>query len=223
LSNLLTITKEIDGKIILDNITFELFENEVIVLLGENGSGKTTLMKIISGLLAADNETVQHNLYAEYVYVGDNPVLYEELTGMEHLNFCSSLFNCEGKMEETLALAADLHLTEHLHNRVINYSLGMKKKLQLLCVFMKEPKVLLLDEYISGLDANSLTLLKRILREYVKKKSNSIVFCSHILDFSEELGDKFFLLNKGKLISRINKQQLVDEYGSLKSYYASLG
>lgn len=198
----------IDGISILDEVNVEMKESHIYVLFGENGSGKTTLMKTIAGMIDYDKGTIhKENSLAlqDFVYIGDEPILYDELTGKEHIDFCYSLFQSSYEKYEVDKLTKQFQIDQHLHKKIKDYSLGMQKKLQLLCVFISQARVLLLDEFISGLDVHSLDLLKKILKDFTMKKGHSVIFCSHILDFAEEVGDVFIQIRDGKIVDKFDK------------------
>lgn len=213
---------DIDGTSILNEVNVELEENFIYVLFGENGSGKTTLMKTIAGMMNYDKGTIRKSKSLapqDFIYIGDEPILYDELTGKEHIDFCYSLFQSSYEKDEVNRLANQFQIEQHLHKKIKDYSLGMKKKMQLLCVFISQARVLLLDEFISGLDVHSLGLLKVILKEFATKEGHSIIFCSHILEFSEEIGDVFIRIQGGEIVDKFDKDTFMAQRIALKEMF----
>lgn len=219
------LTKKIKEQIILNNISFSLMEGRITVLLGPNGSGKTTTLKILSKLMKYDNgqiilnENIQDE-YTDIMLVFDEPILYEELTGIEHIEFNSQLFNINLKKENIEEYLDLFQMKEYIYSPISTYSLGMKKKLQLLCTMINNPKVLLMDEYISGLDPTSLYNIKNILKRYVKK-GNSIVLSTHMLDVAERFCDDVLMINNGCVLNNgiASIESIKLKYNSLEEYY----
>ena len=209
----------IDGLSILENVSLKIEENNIYVLFGENGSGKTTLMKTIAGMMPIDAGTIHKNpayTSGDFIYIGDEPILYDELTGKEHIDFCYSLFRSSFDKDEIGRMAALFQIDVHLTKKVKDYSLGMKKKLQLLCVFISEARVLLLDEFISGLDVYSLELIEGILKEFAAKEGHAIIFCSHILEFSERVGNVFLQISGGRITDQFDGDSIQVDQNRLK-------
>lgn len=219
------INKSINEKRILNNISFKLFNNKITALLGPNGSGKTTTMKILSKLIEYDSGSVIINKELKYnhnniMLVFDEPILYEELTGSEHLNFNIELFNIKITEEKKNEYINLFKIEEFMDTEIYKYSLGTKKKLQLLCTLINKPKILLLDEYISGLDPLSLYNIKIILRNYAEQ-GNSILLATHMLEVAEKFCDDAIMINEGMVVNEgvTNIEEIKSKFGSLENFY----
>lgn len=182
---------DINSKPILNNIDFTLEKGKIVVLLGPNGSGKTTLLKALNGLIKIKEGKITDNkkqvdFLNKSILVFDEPVLYEELTGMEHIHFIMELNSCDYKKqkEQISYMIQQFELKPYMNKLIGTYSLGTKKKIQFLCALLCKSDIILMDEYISGLDPQILYSVKKIMREYVKE-GHTILLSTHMLDMAE--------------------------------------
>lgn len=213
------VNKSIDGKHILKDISFELYNGKITALLGPNGSGKTTTLKVISGLISADSGKIIANK-DDIMLVFDEPILYEELTGIEHIKFIRDLQGINISDNDLEKYIKTFQLTDFINNLICTYSLGTKKKLQLLCSLLKKPKILLLDEYISGLDPITLYNVKEILKHYAAL-GNSILLSTHMLDVAEKFCDDIIMIQDGRIIGNkpVDMKKIVEKYSSLEEFF----
>lgn len=213
------VNKTIDDKQILNDISFKLYSGKITALLGPNGSGKTTTLKVISNLISADSGEIIANK-DDIMLVFDEPILYEEFTGIEHIKFISDLQCINIQDNDLERYIKNFQLTDFINNLISTYSLGTKKKLQLLCSLLKKPKILLLDEYISGLDPITLYNVKGILKQYAAL-GNSILLSTHMLDVAEKFCDDIIMIQDGKIIGNksINIKEIAEKYSSLEEFF----
>lgn len=218
---------DINEKNILNNISFELEKGKIAVLLGPNGSGKTTLLKALNGLMKIKQGEIFENGYkiqylTESAMVFDEPVFYEELTGKEQLKFVFDLSygkKCipEAKMKKWIN---ELEMEKYMNHMISTYSLGTKKKLQFLCALVDNPQIILMDEYISGLDPQILYAVKQVMRDYAEQ-GNIILLSTHMLDMAERFCDEVILIRDGRIVGNGKEEMrsVLDKYGTLEKYY----
>lgn len=219
------LNKSINNKKILNDISFSLNSGSITVLLGPNGSGKTTLLKVLSNLISFDlgeiifNKSLNLNR-KDIMMVFDEPILYEELTGIEHVHFNMDIFKTSLSDDEIDYYINLFQLNDYMLKRISTYSLGTKKKLQLLCTLINNPRILLLDEYISGLDPVTLYQVKNILKEYASK-GNTVLLTTHMLDIAEKICDYVILINNGIVHNNglCDIDNIKNEYNSLEHFY----
>ncbi len=201
------ISKSFGDRKVLDDINFEVKDNEIFGFVGLNGIGKTTLIKIILDLLEQDQGEVE--IFAKNSILPDSrkDVAYlpekfhpsNQLKGIEFLKFVCGLSNKKLNLSKAKEIAKNLDLRESaLDLRVSKYSKGMNQKLGLLGTFLSEAKLIILDEPMSGLDPRARIALKKQLINY-KKAGNSIFFSSHILSDIDEICDRIAVINDGKI------------------------
>lgn len=201
------ISKSFIDRKVLDDITFEVKDNEIFGFVGLNGIGKTTLIKIILDLLEQDQGEVEifgknsilPDSRKDVAYLPEKFQPSNQLKGVEFLKFVCGLSNKKLNLNKAKEIAKSLDLRESaLDLRVSKYSKGMNQKLGLLATFLSEAKLIILDEPMSGLDPRARIALKKQLISY-KKAGNSIFFSSHILSDIDEICDRIAVINDGKI------------------------
>lgn len=196
----------------VDDLTLEIKSGEIFGFLGPNGAGKSTTIKMITGILAPSNGTIEidgvniaeNPIQAKSIigFVPDNHETYETLKGIEYLNFIGTMYGVDSatlksKINE---YAAMFDLTSALPNMISSYSHGMKQKLMVIAALIHEPKVWILDEPLTGLDPQSAFALKQLMRKYADM-GNTVFFSSHVIDVVEKVCDRIAIINHGKLVA----------------------
>jgi len=195
------------------------------MLLGPNGAGKTTTLRMISGLLRPDAGTIAvfgidalaDPMGAKRIigWLSDEPMIYDKLTPTEYLEFVSGLWSVETDIAECGArdLIAWLGLEKHAHERCEHFSRGMRQKVALAGALVHEPKLIILDEPLTGLDAGSARLVKDVLLERVRAGC-AIIMTTHILEIAERMGDRIGVISDGQLIAEGSLGELRNRVGS---------
>lgn len=200
--------KSFGNKKVLDNISFEVNENEIFGFIGLNGVGKTTTIKIILDLLKQDEggveiygkNTVLPESRKDLAYLPEKFHPSVHLSGIEFLKFVTGLHKKKLDLKEAKKIAKILDLEEDaLYLKVADYSKGMTQKLGLLGTFLSKANLIILDEPMSGLDPIARINLKEQLKKY-KKEGHAIFFSSHILSDIDEICDRIAILSGAKLI-----------------------
>jgi ABC-2 type transport system ATP-binding protein len=191
--------------------------------------GKTTTIKSIVGILEVkqgdifvDNLSVKDNLLdvkKNIAYIPDNPEVYNNLTGIQYLNFISNIYNIKDK-EIISKYAKEFELYDELDNVISSYSHGMKQKLVIISALIHNPKLLILDEPFVGLDPIAQFKLKEIMREFCNRGC-SVFFSSHILDVVEKICDRVAIIKNGK-IEKIGSVHEVINDKSLESVFLEI-
>ncbi|SES85909.1 ABC transporter ATP-binding protein [Anaerobranca gottschalkii] len=193
-----------EDKNIFEKANFSVEKGERICLLGENGAGKTTFLRILSGSLNAEMEirfnNNRYNSIREIIdkigYVPDKPHLYDFLTGKENIEFLLNIFNVNNKWEEIQELCRKFNLHNDLDDLVKNYSLGMKHKLYLICILVRDIDILLLDEPLSSLDIDSQKIALEKFKLFTDK-GGIIIFSTHIESIEQNIAStKYKIVNK---------------------------
>jgi ABC-2 type transport system ATP-binding protein len=205
-------TRTFGSLIAVENMSLSIGKGVVYGLLGPNGAGKTTTVKTIVGAL---NPTVGEiiidgiNLADDPIkakriigYVPENPSLFKSLTGREYLYLTGNLYHIEKTIlkEKAKTLLTQFGLYEKRDEQIATYSKGMAQKLVIAAAIIHNPRVLILDEPLTGLDAKASAILKEIIRSFARN-GKTVLFSSHILDIVEKLCDEIAILYKGKLLA----------------------
>ncbi|HEV8537522.1 MAG TPA: ABC transporter ATP-binding protein [Bacteroidota bacterium] len=205
------LTKRFGNFTAVDELNIQIKPGEFYGILGPNGAGKTTTIKMMSGMFTPTSGTISingHDMQRDPTeakrctgYIPDQPFLYEKLTGREFLHFSAGLYSMNhGRTTERIAHLAELFEIESwIDRRTEYYSQGMRQRIVIASGLLHEPKALVIDEPMVGLDPRSVHIVKSVL----KQKSNegvAIFMSTHSLTVAEELCDRVGILKHGKLI-----------------------
>lgn len=220
----------------VDNISFIVKPGEIFGFIGPNGAGKTTTIKMIVGILEADQGEItvsgikvkEKPLEAKrrLSYVPDNPFIYDKMTGNQYLNFLANVYGIgkEERLERIKEYSQAFEMTEDLNSYISSYSHGMQQKICLIGALLQEPDVFILDEPMVGLDPKSSFRLKELMKERCKK-GKSVFFSTHIMEVAEKLCDRIAIINHGKIAAIGTLEEIkaqVKEEGSLESIFLEL-
>ena len=194
----------------VDDLDLTVRAGELYALLGPNGAGKTTTLRMVAGLTQADAGSIRVfgvDALADPVaakrliaWLPDEPMLYDKLTPMEYLEFVAGLWGVDAKVARAKAqeLLEWLALWEHRAERCEGFSRGMKQKAALAGALIHDPKLLMLDEPLTGLDAAMARQVKDLLQARVAAGS-TVILTTHILDVAERMADRIGIIQAGKL------------------------
>ena len=222
---------------VLKDISFNVQPGEIVGLIGLNGAGKSTTIKHIIGLLEPSKGTIEINHlslkknteeYRKQIgYIPETPSLYEELTLREHIEVTAMAYDIP--MDTAMKRAEKLLETFRLSNRLdwfpANFSKGMKQKVMILCAFLIEPSLYIIDEPFLGLDPLAINALLELMVE-MKKEGAGILMSTHILATAEKYCDRFVVLHNGEIRADGTLEMLRKEfhlpYSSLDELYIAL-
>ncbi|MGP5428732.1 ABC transporter ATP-binding protein [Enterococcus malodoratus] len=222
---------------VLKDINFEVHNGEMIGLIGLNGAGKSTTIKNIIGLLTPQKGTIKvddltlqqdpENYRKKIGYIPETPSLYEELTLREHIEVTAMAYGIP--KEEAMERAESLLKTFRLENRLdwfpVNFSKGMKQKVMVLCAFLIQPSLYIIDEPFLGLDPLAINALLELMVA-MKEQGAAILMSTHILATAEKYCDRFVVLHEGEVRAQGTLQDLQTEFNlpgsSLDEIYIAL-
>ena len=229
------LSKNYGTKQVLKGINLEVNRGQVLGYIGPNGAGKSTTVKILCGLLSDYEGEVTINgidlkkdpLKAKSLigYVPELAELYDVLTPQEFLGFMGMLYG----MEETLCndrihkMMTAFGLQDNLAQRMDTFSKGMKQKVLLASGLLHNPEIIILDEPLSGLDANSVIMVKDLISK-LAKDGKTIFYCSHMMDVVEKVSDRIVLIDKGVIVADGSFEALKQQEGnqSLEQIFSQL-
>ncbi|AHF80016.1 ABC transporter ATP-binding protein [Thermococcus paralvinellae] len=216
------LTKKFGDKVAVDGISFRVHDGEIYGLLGPNGSGKSTTMKILAGILKPTSGKVlveginvtKNPIEVKKIvgYVPETPILYESLTPSELFKFVGSIRGIpKDKLEERVNyFVKAFGIEKYLEQFIGTLSFGTQQKVSLITALLHDPKVLILDEAMNGLDPKSARILRELLLEF-KNEGKSIVFSTHILSLAEIICDKIGVIYQGKIIAEGTIEELKEK------------
>ena len=211
------ITKKYGEQLAVDNVNMTIKKGDIYGFIGQNGAGKTTLIRLITGLIHKSGGEIEllganeeNELNKARTMVGsliETPSFYTNMTARENLEVSRLVRNIPGKkcIDEVLELVG---LKDVEKKKVKNFSLGMRQRLGIANALMGNPKLLILDEPINGLDPMGIVEIRELLKKINKEKDMTILISSHILSELSELATTYGIISNGKLIEEITAKQL---------------
>ena len=208
-----------EGKKAVDDISIEVKGGDIYGFIGHNGAGKSTTIRSVVGVLDFSEGEIfidGHSVRNEPIeckrvtaYIPDNPDLYENLTGIQYLNFIADVFDISAEeREKSIRKYADqFEITDALGDLISSYSHGMKQKTAIISALIHKPRLLVLDEPFVGLDPKASFILKEIIREMCAQ-GTAIFFSTHVLDVAEKLCNKIAIIRKGRIIASGSMEEL---------------
>jgi ABC-2 type transport system ATP-binding protein len=206
------LNKSYGTKQVLNNINLEIYPGQIIGYIGPNGAGKSTTVKILCGIIQefdgditiAGKELKSHvqEIKSKIGYIPELAELYDLLTPREYLTFIGKLYLMPDEViEERTTRMLDLFgLAASADQRMDTFSKGMKQKVLLSSGLINNPDIVILDEPLSGLDANAVIMVKELLQK-LKNEGKTIFYCSHMMDVVEKVSDRIVLINQGTIIA----------------------
>lgn len=210
-----------EGKKAADNVSLTVESGDIYGFIGHNGAGKSTTIRAVVGVLDFTEGEIYidgHSVKEEPMeckrvtaYIPDNPDLYENLTGIQYLNFIADVFGISAaEREERIRKYADMfEITDSLGDMISSYSHGMKQKVAIISALIHDPKLMVLDEPFVGLDPKAAFTLKEIMREMCRNGA-AIFFSTHVLDVAEKLCNKVAIIRKGRIIATGTMEEITE-------------
>jgi len=211
-------------RLAVDNLDLTIHAGEFYALVGPNGAGKTTTLRMVAGLLRPDAGAVsifginalQNPVAAKQVmaWVSDEPMIYDKLTPLEYLEFVAGLWGIAPSASEPVAaeLLNSLGLEPHRHERCEGFSKGMRQKVALAGALVHDPRLIILDEPLTGLDAVSARHVKGLLSERVRAGC-TVIMTTHILEVAERMADRIGVIAAGRLVAEGTLTELRQQNG----------
>ncbi|MBX9784623.1 MAG: ABC transporter ATP-binding protein [Chitinophagaceae bacterium] len=227
--------KSYGSKAVLKGIDITIEAGQVIGYIGPNGAGKSTTVKILCGLISDFTGEVFVNgidikkdpvaVKQKIGYVPELAELYDVLTPMEFLELMGELYNLEPAVvkERSVKMLSAFGLADNINNRMDTFSKGMRQKVLLTSGLLHNPDIIILDEPLSGLDANSVIIVKDLITK-LAKDGKTIFYCSHMMDIVEKISDRIILIDNGTVVADGSFEQLRQLKGdtSLEKIFADL-
>ena len=229
MNNILKVTnicKSYNGQKVLDNLSLTINKGDIYGLIGRNGSGKTTLIRIITGLSLPESGTIlldnkdihskEKNEYKKKISaIVEAPSLNLTMSGYENMVLQAKLINKDlSTIDEYLKLVR-LYTIAHSNKKVKDYSLGMRQRLAIAVCLLSDPEFLILDEPANGLDPEGIKEIRDIINNLHSKKITVLV-SSHLLDKLAKVATKFGIINRGRIIQEITKDELESKENPLQ-------
>ena len=220
------LSKEFDRKRVLNNITLDVYQGEILGILGANGAGKTTLLKLMGGLLEPTEGgclVLENNPWKDRAKVLRNiglmietPVFYEHLSAYENLSIHLEYMDVKSNIQSHLDAVGLANVGD---KSVSKFSLGMRQRLSIARCISHNPKILLLDEPINGLDPVAIKEMRELFIQ-LKKQGITILLSSHILSEIEQTVERVAIIANGSILEVSDMYELKEKHGhNLENYF----
>ena len=222
--NISHLTKIYGDKKAVDDLSLRIRPGVIYGFIGHNGAGKTTTLKSCAGILnfeAGDIEIAGVSIKKDPLFckrqtafLPDNPDIYGFMTGIQFLNFIADIYCIDAATRQARIdkYAEMFEIRDSLGQSVSSYSHGMKQKLALISVLIREPKLVMMDEPFVGLDPIACHLLKGLMRE-ICDNGGAIFFSTHVLEVAQKLCDEVAIIRQGKLIKNGPMEEIAGDEG----------
>lgn len=219
------LTRTFGQRVAVNGLSLVVRRGEFFGFLGPNGAGKTTTLRMVAGLLRPDSGSVSvlgidalsDPVAAKQItaWVSDEPMIYDKLTPLEYLAFVAGLWGIDPKTAQRSAqdLLVSLGLAPHLHERCEGFSKGMRQKVALAGALVHEPRLIILDEPLTGLDAVSARHVKGLLGDRVRNGC-TVIMTTHILEVAERMADRIGVIASGRLVAEGTLAELREQSGN---------
>ena len=206
------LTKQYGEKVVLNNINLDIYPGQIIGYIGPNGAGKSTTVKILTGIIQdysgeviVFGKNLRDNILeikSQVGYIPELAELYDLLTPREYLSFIGKLYHLPDDIIEDRSrkMLDSFGLLNNIDQRMDGFSKGMRQKVLITSGLLHNPSIVIMDEPLSGLDANAVILVKELLQA-LKQEGKTIFYCSHMMDVVEKVSDRILLINKGEIIA----------------------
>ncbi|MBZ9606624.1 ABC transporter ATP-binding protein [Clostridium estertheticum] len=219
------LSKKYSKELVVNNISFQVNEGEIAILLGPNGAGKSTTIKCIAGLLKYDgyveiyghkNKSVEAKKL--FSYVPEVPAMFDLLTVYEHIEYMAAAYGINGYKEKAEELLKRFDLSDKRNKLGKELSKGMMQKVSICCALIINPKVVLFDEPLMGLDPKAIKELKKAIKE-LREKGSAILISTHIIDSVDDFWDKVLIMKNGNIVLSGTKQELMNRNETLEELF----
>jgi len=204
------LTKLYGDLVAVSEVSFSVAPGEVVGLVGPNGAGKTTMLRCLSGIIPPTRGEIRicgrdlrqspAQAKAELAFLPDEPRLFDYLTAREHLNLTARLYGVPGWERRADALFEELELLDKQQKLPSELSRGMKQKLSIACGLLHDPKLILLDEPLTGLDPLAIRKMKRSISQRAEGGA-AVLLSSHLLPLVEELCHRVLVISAGRMVA----------------------
>lgn len=210
-----------------DHVSFQVEDGEVAIMIGPNGAGKSTSIKSIAGLLRFEgaitldghpNKSVEAK--ARLGYIPETPAVYDMLTVWEHMEFIARAYRLDGDWQARAEALLERFEMDDKRNKLGNeLSKGMQQKVSICCALLHQPRIILFDEPLVGLDPHAIKELKLLFRELADGGA-SLIISTHMLDSVAGIWDKALILMKGKVVARLQRDHEEAEHNLEELFFS---
>ncbi|MGV3489458.1 MAG: ABC transporter ATP-binding protein [Tuberibacillus sp.] len=204
------------NKNIVQDVSFSIQPGELVGVIGPNGAGKSTTIKAVMGLLPETKGNINWaSGFKRFSYIPESPIFYENLTLWEHLRFAASVAEIEETafQKEAEKLLELFNMTHRKNDYIEQFSKGMQQKSVIMCGFIQNPDLYIIDEPFIGLDPRATKILMNLINER-RKAGAAVLMSTHVLDTAERWCDRFVMINGGRVVAQGSLADIQQLYGN---------
>ena len=219
------LSKKYSKELVVNNVSFQVNEGEIAILLGPNGAGKSTTIKSITGLLkfkgkiqicGYENKSIEAKKL--FSYVPEVPAMFDLLTVYEHIEYIAAAYGIKDYKVHAEELLQRFDLNDKRNKLGKELSKGMMQKVSICCALITEPKVILFDEPLVGLDPKAIKEVKKAFIE-LREKGSAILISTHMIDSVDEFWDKVLIMKNGNILLSGTRQELKGREETLEELF----
>ena len=206
--------KKYDGRTVVNEVSFDIFENEVLGIIGPNGAGKTTIIEMILGIRICNSGDIYYwkdNFKSEIGAQLQSVPFYPDMNVLDNLKLFSVFYGKENSDKELIDLLNQFGLSDVIYSKANRVSGGQQKRLAIAITILNDPQVIFLDEPTAALDPRARHNIRNLILE-LKEKEISVVFSSHNIEEVERLADRIIIINNGIIEDKGTPQDLLAKY-----------
>lgn len=218
------LVKKFKEEVAINNLNLTINEGDIYGLVGENGAGKSTLIRLITNIIKPTSGSVSIQLENRLGIIQgiiENPAIHETLSALDNLKFQNDLLHKKKTEKELLELLKLVDL-ENTKKRSKDYSLGMKQRLSIAMALVSDPKFILLDEPMNGLDPLGIKRIRDLIIELNQEKEITFLISSHLLQELDRVATKYGILSKGVLLAEITHDEITKSGKNIEDIYLDI-
>ena len=215
-------------KIVLRDVSFDIYENENVALIGGNGAGKTTIVEILAGLNKPTSGTISYLFDYDKSWQDKIGIQFQDssyppaITVREVIKFMINIYGTKMNKDEFNALIKIFGIEEYYNKVAHKLSGGQQQRLNVLLALIHKPNIIFLDELSTGLDISIRTRIKNFIKEYAAENQMTIILVSHDMDEIKQLSKKIIFLKQGKIVVNDSVENILKKHDSLEEFVFSL-
>ncbi len=218
------LTKKYKEVIAVNNVNMTIYEKDIYGFIGENGAGKSTVIRLLTKIAKPTSGSFKINLannLGQVAAIVETPAIHNSLTAIDNLSYQATMLGVDKTKEELEDLLREVGLEDVINfkKKAKDFSLGMKQRLTIALALMGEPKLILLDEPMNGLDPVGIKKMRDLILKLNKESNITFLISSHLLTELDRVATKYGFISKGKLIKEISAKEIHESGMTIEDYY----
>lgn len=218
------LTKVYKNVVAVNEVNMTIYEGDIYGFIGENGAGKSTLIRLLTNIANPSGGKIKINLpkgLGKVAAIVETPAIHNSLNALDNLSYQAKMLGLNKSQEELEEILREVNLNDviHTNKKVKDFSLGMKQRLTIALALMGDPKFILLDEPMNGLDPVGIKNMRDLILKLNKEKQITFLISSHLLMELDRVATKYGFISKGRLIKEISAEEIHQSGKTIEDYY----